>query len=78
MKRLLLLIVMIMPLTVFAQSKVLIPYTDSTQILLKDFRKISSHINLEFASSMNAYFTGNQFDHHFLHIPGRFPSGMYH
>ena len=62
MKRLLLLILMIMPLTVFAQSKVLIPYTDSTQILLKDFRKISSHINLEFASSMNAYFTGNQFE----------------
>ena len=62
MKRLLLLVLIIMPLTVFAQSKVLIPYSDSTQILLKDFRKISSHINLEFASSMNAYFTGNQFD----------------
>ena len=62
MKRLLVLIAVTMPLTVFAQSKVLIPYNDSTQVLLKDFRKISSHINLEFASSLNAYFTGNQFD----------------
>ena len=62
MKRLLVLIAVTMPLTVFAQSKVLIPYNDSTQVLLKDFRKISSHINLEFASSVNAYFTGNQFD----------------
>ena len=62
MKRLLILIAMILPLTVSAQSKVLIPYNDSTHVLLKDFRKISSHINLEFASSLNAYFTGNQFD----------------
>ena len=62
MKRLLVLIAVTMTLTVFAQSKVLIPYNDSTQVLLKDFRKISSHINLEFASSVNAYFTGNQFD----------------
>lgn len=62
MKRLFVLIAITLPLTVFAQSKVLIPYNDSTQVLLKDFRKISSHINLEFASSLNAYFTGNHFD----------------
>ena len=30
--------------------------------MLKNFRKISSHINLEFASSLNAYFNENQFD----------------
>ena len=48
--------------TIFAQSEVLLPYTDSTQLMLKNFRKISSHINLEFASSLNAYFNENQFD----------------
>ena len=62
MKRLLIIIAVILPLTVAAQPKVLIPYNDSTQVLLKDFRKITSHINLEFASSLNAYFTGSQLD----------------
>ena len=53
---------MVVPLTGFSQSKVLLPYTDSTETIIKNFRKISSHINLEFASSLNAYFTENQFD----------------
>ena len=44
-----------------AQSEVLLPYTDSTQAMLKNFRLISSHINLEFASSLNAYFQENKF-----------------
>jgi hypothetical protein len=50
------------PMTICAQSEVLFSHTDSTQAMLKNFRKISSHINLEFASSLNAYFSGNQFD----------------
>ena len=62
MRRLLLIILMVVPLTGFSQSKVLLPYTDSTETIIKNFRKISSHINLEFASSLNAYFTENQFD----------------
>jgi hypothetical protein len=62
MRRILLIILMIVPLTGFSQSKVLLPYTDSTETIIKNFRKISSHINLEFASSLNAYFTENQFD----------------
>ena len=53
---------MLVPLTGFSQSKVLLPYTDSTETIIKNFRKISSHINLEFASSLNAYFTDYQFD----------------
>ena len=62
MIRTLLIILMLVPLTGFSQSKVLLPYTDSTETIIKNFRKISSHINLEFASSLNAYFTENQFD----------------
>ena len=49
-------------LTAFAQSETLLQHTDSTQAMLKNFRKINSHINLEFASSLNAYFFDNEFD----------------
>ena len=48
--------------TAFAQSETLLQHTDSTQAMLRNFRKISSHINLEFASSLNAYFFDNEFD----------------
>lgn len=59
-----------------AQNAVLIPETDSIPSLVerimaqrdtvsrmsRNFRHIKSHINLEFASSANAYFTGGDFD----------------
>jgi hypothetical protein len=40
----------------------LISYDDSTKTILKNLRNIKSHINLEFASSANAYFTEGRFD----------------
>lgn len=76
MKKLLLAIFVLIPFQLLAQNETLISMTDSLPSLVerlisqKDsayraethFRHIKSHINLEFYSSANAYFTENQFD----------------
>lgn len=62
MKKILVLLALTLNISAFAQSKILLSRTDSTQVMLKNFRKISSNVNLEFASSLNAYFTDNTFD----------------
>ena len=62
MKRLILLIVLLLPFAASGQNDPLISYDDSTRTILNNFRHIKSHINLEFASSANAYFTENSFD----------------
>ncbi len=78
MKRALLTLIILLPALAYAQSneKTLISENDSIPSLVermirqhdeeksKDYkiRRITSHINLEFVTSANAYFTGNQFD----------------
>ena len=62
MKRLILIISMLLPVAAAAQDEALISYDDSTRTILKNLRHIKSHINLEFASSANMYFTGSDFD----------------
>ncbi len=63
MKRLLPLILMFIPFAFAeAQDEALISYDDSTRTIIRNFRNIKSHINLEFASSANAYFTEGKFD----------------
>lgn len=62
MKRLFIIFLLVIPVVVAAQDEVLISYDDSTKTILKNLRHIKSHINLEFASSANMYFTGNDFD----------------
>ena len=62
MKKLLLIFIFLLPFVASAQNEALITYDDSTKVLLKNLRHIKSHINLEFASSANAYFTENEFD----------------
>ena len=62
MKRLAILLILLLPLAASAQNEALISYDDSTKTLLKNFRHIKSHINLEFASTANAYFTEGSFD----------------
>lgn len=62
MKRLFIIFLLVIPVVVAAQDEALISYDDSTKTILKNLRHIKSHINLEFASSANMYFTGNDFD----------------
>lgn len=62
MKRLFIIFLLLVPVAVTAQDEALISYDDSTRIILKNLRHIKSHINLEFASSANMYFTENDFD----------------
>ena len=62
MKKLALMILLLLPFAASAQNESLISYDDSTRTVLRNFRHIKSHINLEFASSANAYFTEGQFD----------------
>ena len=62
MKKLMLVILLLLPFAASAQNESLISYDDSTKTVLRNFRHIKSHINLEFASSANAYFTEGQFD----------------
>lgn len=66
MKRLLLALAILIPFATSAQELTLLSDTDSVSTVLdrviKNHRHITSHINLEFVSSANAYFTENQFD----------------
>lgn len=62
MKRLILFLILLLPFAAAGQNDPLISYDDSTKTLLNNFRHIKSHINLEFASSANAYFTESSFD----------------
>lgn len=62
MKKLVILLTMLVPFAAFAQNGTLVSYDDSTKALLKNIRHIKSHINLEFASSANAYFTEGSFE----------------
>ena len=62
MKRLSLFLVLLLPFAVSAQNEPLIAYDDSTKTLFDDSGRFKSHINLEFASSANAYFTEGAFD----------------
>ncbi len=77
MKRLFLTLIMLLPIAAAAQNEqTLISASDSIPSLIEriidqreqknlgdyKIRKINSHINLEFVTSLNAYFTGNNFD----------------
>lgn len=62
MKKLISFIFLLLPLVSSAQNEALISYDDSTKTLINNLRHIKSHINLEFASSANAYFTDGVFD----------------
>ena len=62
MKKLILMFILLLPFAAAGQNDPLISYDDSTKTLLNNFRHIKSHINLEFASSANAYFTEGSFD----------------
>ena len=76
MKKLLLVILILAPFAVRAQNETLISPDDSIPSVMEriigqkasafpegyEFRHIKSHINLEFYSSANAYFTENDFD----------------
>lgn len=62
MKKIIIALALLLPLAGAAQNQALIEYGDSTYTLLKNFRHIKSHINLEFAASANAYFTEGNFD----------------
>ena len=62
MKKLTLLLVLFMPFLTFGQNEPLISYDDSTKTLFHNSGRFKSHINLEFASSANAYFTEGAFD----------------
>ena len=75
MKRLILTIAILFPFMASAQKYTLTPDADLPTVVERiierrdsvqndgyKIRKIKSHINLEFASSANAYFTGGEFD----------------
>lgn len=76
MKKLFIIILLLFPAASYAQNEALISESDSIPSLLerilvsqrasdeklKNFRHFNSHINLEFASSANAYFTENRLD----------------
>ena len=62
MKKLTLLLVLFIPFLTFGQNEPLISYDDSTKTLFHNSGRFKSHINLEFASSANAYFTEGAFD----------------
>lgn len=76
MKKLLISVMLLLPLFAGAQNRTLISDNDSIPSILerivqnqnasdeklKNIRHIKSHINLEFASSANAYFTAGEFD----------------
>ena len=66
MRKIYLLILLFLPLCLQAQELTLISESDSITTALdrviKNHRHIKSHINLEFVSSANAYFTRNEFD----------------
>ena len=76
MKKLFISLMLLMPLFAGAQNRTLISDNDSipsilerivmnqnaSQEKLQNIRHIKSHINLEFASSANAYFTAGQLD----------------
>ncbi len=77
MKRIYLLLLLVLPVPAFAQNEqTLLSERDSIPSLIERImdqrdrekmgnykvRKINSHINLEFVTSLNAYFTGNNFD----------------
>ncbi len=62
MKKLILLLVLFLPYLAAGQNEPLISYDDSTKTLFKNAGRFKSHINLEFASSANAYFTDGGFD----------------
>ena len=76
MKKLLISVMLLIPLFAGAQNRTLISDNDSIPSILerivqnqnasdeklKNIRHIKSHINLEFASSANAYFTAGEFD----------------
>ena len=57
MKKLFFMIIMLLPFQAVAQNEPLISYNDSTKTLLKNPSRFKSHINVEFASSVNADFT---------------------
>ena len=59
MKKLLLYITMLLPMMADAQNKTLTAALDSVPVTYDQYK---SHINLEFASSANAYFTTGSFD----------------
>lgn len=61
MKRLFVTLSIFFPLAISAQNVTLISEKDSIPTTF-ELRHIKSHINLEFVSSANAYFTDNQFD----------------
>lgn len=61
-RRLLALLILVMPFHVMAQNETLTSELDSISTIISGFRNIKSHINLEFASSANAYFTDGDFD----------------
>ena len=66
MKKIYLLLILFIPLFSNAQNLSLVSERDSISTVLekivKNHRHIKSHINLEFVSSANAYFTENNFD----------------
>lgn len=62
MKKLLFSFIFLLPFAAVAQNEPLISYNDSTKTMFRNSGKFNSHINLEFASSANAYFTEGQFD----------------
>ena len=63
MKKLFLAIFIVLSFSAMAQNdQPLITYTDSTRTLFKNRPNAKSHINLEFASSANAYFASGDFD----------------
>ena len=62
MKKLILFIFLLVPFAAGAQNDPLISYNDSTKTLFGNPGRFNSHINLEFASSANAYFTEGSFD----------------
>ena len=74
MKRLFIALLLTLPFCAYAQNETMISAVDSIPSLVErmihkndsayraNFREIKSHINLEFYTSANAYFTGNEFD----------------
>ena len=66
MKRLFCILFILLPIGLFAQNLSLVSERDSMttalERIVENHRHIKSHINLEFVSSANAYFTENNFD----------------
>lgn len=62
MKKLILFMFLLISFAAGAQNDPLISYNDSTKTLFGNSGRFNSHINLEFASSANAYFTEGAFD----------------